>query len=121
MAIDRLLSATEMVGLPLDNLLQKQVKEEAPVFSRLRPSVLAVLEHGIEGNNELSLDAEVQREAAIVHRPTHSIERLESDLTISTKAFTLFAKFCLISTSPLPDAMRETAAAAARSDGRCSP
>ena len=68
MAIDRLLSATEVVGLPLDNLLQKQVKGEAPAFRRLRPSVLAMLEHGIEGSNELSLDAEVQREAAIALR-----------------------------------------------------
>ena len=65
----------------------------------------------------LSPDGDDQREAAIVRRLdrlTRSIERLERDVTISTEAVALFAKFWLTTTPPLPDTMRDAAQAKGR-------
>lgn len=65
----------------------------------------------------LSPDAADQREAAIVRRLdrlTRSIERLERDVTIGNEALSLFIKFWLTTTPPLPDTMRDAAQASGK-------
>ncbi len=62
----------------------------------------------------LSPDGADQREAAITRRLdrlTRAVERLERDMTIGNEALSLFVKFWLTTTPPLPDAMREVAQA----------
>ena len=65
----------------------------------------------------LSPDAADQREAAITRRLdrlTRTVERLERDVTIGNEALALFVRFWLTTTPPLPDTMREAAAAKGR-------
>ena len=65
----------------------------------------------------LSPDAADQREAAITRRLdrlTRAVERLERDVTIGNEALSLFVKFWLTTTPPLPDTMRAAAQATGR-------
>lgn len=83
--------------------------------ARRKVSKSAIVEAALA--SYLSPDAADQREAAIVRRLdrlTRAVERLERDQTIGNEALSLFVKFWLTTTPPLPDTLRDAAHAKGR-------